>query len=305
MSANVEPEEVEAVLDGVVDSVHGAAEVAARDFRRPQRFSTTRLAALELELQKPIKALPAALEENCGIKLGLSIASVAEVSAEGLFAGVGDDSTILTFLVAGQPGWMRWEATEAVAVAETMLGAGASSALPRTLTRLEQRLVGEPLVTIVAALAQALGLEVSDFAFAANAESAGSWRDAAENPDSHRLGIELDVSRDDGEGSSTAHVYLPTGSQAARGLAEQAQELPAHLAPVSVEISVQLARTEITLSQLLQLEEGDVIPTDVRIDETAQLMLEERPFARAHLGTHRGRFAVRIATAENAGESLS
>jgi len=302
LSTNVEPEEAEAVLDGVAEMVRDAARVAARDFRRPQRLSAARLDALEAMLRKPLAALPAALQEASGTRLTLALGRVGEVSAEGLFDGA-EDATILRFAVDGQPGWLRWDAGEVAALAEGMLGATDVRPEPRALTRLEERIVGEPLVALVASLADALGLSADGFAFAREPQEVGHWSDA-EGAESYRLCVELDVGRPGAE-PATAELYLPLPNAPEADERAAAADLPAHLAPVAVAVRCRLAQTEITLSQLLELEEGDVLATDVPVDEPAQLLLEERPFARAHLGTHRGRLAVRIAPAAESGEQPS
>ena len=154
--------------------------------------------------------------------------------------------------------------------------------------------MADPLMLVSSLVAAAFGLELEGFVFAPDAASRGSWRDAAEAPDAHRVAFELDVSRPGAE-RSTLRLFLPVSVAPTPASASPAEEVPDHLAPVEVEISCRLAQTEITLAQLLELEEGDVIPTDVRVDETAQLLLEDETFAEAFLGTHRGRFAVRIA----------
>ncbi|MFT5292072.1 MAG: flagellar motor switch protein FliM [Planctomycetota bacterium] len=300
MSANVEPEEVEAVLVGIADESRDAVQVESRDFRRPQRFAPATLYLFGQALKKSLFTLPNALEGTCGVKLGLSLASIGEVTAEGLFEDTGDEALLLKFLVDGQPGWMRWDAMEATALAEALLGSSSRETETRALTRLEERLVGEPLVSIVAVLAQVLGLETSGFDFAADANAAGTWRDGEGEIDSHRLDIELDITRAGSEGS-TMHIYLPIQADTKAEQAPQV-DLPDHMTDVSVEVCVQLATAEITLSQLLQLEVGDVIPTDVAVDDPAVLLVEDRPFARGHLGTHRGRFAVRLSATQEGGK---
>lgn len=299
MSADVDPEEAAAVLDGVADASADAAEVAARDFRRPQRCSPSQRLMLAEALSQPASRIPSEIEESSGVQLSLSIGSISEVSAEGLFEDVEGPVLLLCFRVDGQPGWLRWMASEAAALAETMLGGDASAAEARALTRLEQRLIGTPLVHMVATLAQALGLEATDFAFARSVTDAGSWRDAGENADAYRLAVELDLARAGAE-ATAAQLYLPLpfGPEEAPAAAEA---LPAHLLPVEVEVRCELAQTRISLAQLLQLEEGDVIPTEALIDDPATLFLEDEPLALAHLGTHRGRLAVRIASTD-AGE---
>jgi flagellar motor switch protein FliM len=51
---------------------------------------------------------------------------------------------------------------------------------------------------------------------------------------------------------------------------------------------------EISLDQLLALEEGDVIPLDARLGDPTTLSVEGLTLAHARLGSHRGRLAVRI-----------
>ncbi len=71
-------------------------------------------------------------------------------------------------------------------------------------------------------------------------------------------------------------------------------ELPKHLDNVEVELGIRLAECEISLNQLLALEEGDVIPTSVRNGDPATVLVEGKELATGRLGTHQGHFAILV-----------
>ncbi|MEW6073120.1 MAG: FliM/FliN family flagellar motor C-terminal domain-containing protein [Planctomycetota bacterium] len=295
MSANVDPEEVQAILGMMEQNGSAAAQVSQRDFRRPRRLSQPQIEEITAKLTECLAPLGEHLAETVGSPCQVTLASVGEVSAEGLFDDAGEHPAVLRCLVGGQPAWAAWDPAAAVGALERILGAAPSDVEARRLTRVERRVLGGFLTHVVNLLAGALGREATDHAIAEDAGQIGSWRDGAGRPDAHRLHVELGV---EGAGEpSVLHIYLPgfqelhgpSGTDLAPGL-----ELPRHLERVVVGVEVRLAACEIPLSQLLALEAGDVIPTPVRIGAPAVVLVEGEALAAARLGTHRGHFAVRV-----------
>ena len=146
-------------------------------------------------------------------------------------------------------------------------------------------------------MAESLGVETGSFEFVHAVDSIGAWEDGGEGADPHRVRIELAL--ECGEETSALVLFLPGfGPPAAAAGEEPPAALPAHLGQVEVEVGAAFVECEIPLSELLQLEEGDVIPLGSS-DEPIRVRIEGLDVARARLGRNRGRFAVSIIETKN------
>lgn len=272
-----------------------ARGVAARDFKQPRRFGTARLAELQLGLKNLLPTLERKVSESAGLAAGLELAGLGEADADALFAA-NEPLCVQRFRCQKAPAWLVWTPAAAVEAVEAILGArsapaGAAGAA-RALSPTEVRIANQLLAEIVRAVTGLLGIAVTDFVMVQVASELGSWREAGADAQAHRFEVRLDL--DLGGHTSTLRIYLP-GVEGEKDLAEPAlEELPAHLEQVEVELSACLSGCEISLDQLLALEEGDVIPLEARLGDPTTLCVEGLTLARARLGSHRGRLAVRI-----------
>jgi flagellar motor switch protein FliM len=269
-----------------------ASAVAARDFKAPRRLGPARIAALRLALENLLPALEKKLSEVAGLRLGLALDGFDEVDAGLLLAGLAQPPCVLRFRAPRAPAWLSWESAAAVGFVERVLGAkGAVSA--RKLSPTEARIAAHFLGELARAVTGALGLGLGEPVLVQAASELGSWRDGGDGAEPHRLEVRLEL-RTQGD-TSLVRLYLP-GIDA--GASERAgvlpKELPAHLERVEVELCAELAGCQLSLDQLLSLEEGDVIPLEARLGDPTSLCVEGHALARARLGSHRGRLAVRI-----------
>lgn len=290
--------------DVVLGRTKPAQAVAPRDFKQPRRFGAARLRALHLLLKNALPALEKKLAETAGVRVGLALAGLGEVDADTIFAGAAEPLCVLRFRCQKVPAWLVWDSAAAVGVVEAILGSRAGAAAGRRLTATESKLASQFLAEITRATATTLGLTAADFALVQIATELGSWREAAADAEAHRLEIRLDVQR--GEQVSALRLYLP-GVDAGDGGAELPLpgKLPDHLQHVEIELTARLHGCEISLDQLLALEEGDVLPLDARLGDPTTLSVEGLDLAQARLGSHRGRLAVRIERLHVQPESLA
>jgi flagellar motor switch protein FliM len=280
-------------LQAVLGRRKPAREVAARDFRQPRRMGQERLRALHLALKNHLPALERRLHESVRLRLGLALGTLGEVDAERLFASAREPLCVLRFRCQKAPAWLAWEPAAAVGLVETLLGARGGASVARKLSPTETRVASQVLSEIARGVAGALGLVAGDFALVQAASELGSWREVGAEADAHRLEVRLDVAL--GQQTSSLSLYLPGLDAAAGDVDAPAPErLPGHLERVELELSARLAGCEITLDQLLALEEGDVIPLEARLDDPTTLCVDDLTLAEARLGSHRGRLAVRI-----------
>jgi len=270
-----------------------ARGVTARDFARPKRFGRERTAALRLALKRLLPALERRLDEVAGLRVVFELGELTEVDAETLFARPAEPPCVLRFRCQKAPAWLVWESAAAVDVVEAIFGAQGSSGVARKLSPAETRVATQFLSEIVRAVAGALALAPADFAFVQAPPELGSWRDAGPEASAHRFEVQLVMTR--GAQASVLRLYFPgVDPGAEEALAPLPAALPAHLERVEVELSACLEGCEISLDQLLALEEGDVIPLAARLGDPTRLCVEGLTLAQARLGSHGGRLAVRV-----------
>ncbi|NOT32105.1 MAG: hypothetical protein HOP15_16785 [Planctomycetes bacterium] len=280
-------------LQAILGRKKPARGVAARDFKQPRRFGAARLAELQLALNNLLPALERKVSESAGLAAGLTLAGLGEADADALFAA-NEPLCVQRFRCQKAPAWLVWTPAAAVETVEAILGARSvpTGAAARALSPTEVRIANQLLAEIVRAVTGVLGLATADFVMVQVASELGSWREAGADAEAHRFEVRLAL--DLGGHASTLRIYLP-GVEGEKELVEPALgELPAHLEQVEVELSACLPGCEISLDQLLALEEGDVIPLDARLGDPTTLCVEGLTLARARLGSHRGRLAVRI-----------
>ncbi|MEQ1892300.1 MAG: FliM/FliN family flagellar motor switch protein [Planctomycetota bacterium] len=281
------------VVQAVLGRTKPAGAVSSRDFKQPRRLGAERLSELRRLVKNLLPALEKRMHESSGLTLGLAIEALGERDADALFTGAVEPLCVLRFRCQKEPAWLAWDSTEAVSTVETIFGARASSGSARVLSPAEVKVASLFLAELVKGVAPALGIAPADFTLVQVASELGSWREAGEGAQSHRLELALALTR--GETKSIVRMFLPgVSAGAVNAIDKLPARLPGHLERVEVELSARLSGCEISLDQLLALEEGDVIPLDARLGDPTTLSVEGLTLAHARLGSHRGRLAVRI-----------
>jgi flagellar motor switch protein FliM len=293
---DIGPEEARALADALRLGSAAPATVEVRDFHQPRRLSRTDLELLRRPLIEALPDLSVSLKPLLRRDHAFEIEELGEASCDGLSDGLAEPLALLRFDVAGQPGWLVWEALPALAALEIALGqTEAKSSEPRAFTSIE-RLVLERLLSSVAFVtARALGLALEDPRVVSSLELAGTWRDGGPKSDPQRLYVQLGF---EGPGPrSRMRLYLPSPTPLpapAPPLATAKVPLPAHLGAVGLPVSMRLGTTELRLSDLLAIEIGDVIRLGIPAGTPMTLVAGDKPCLTAELGTSRGRLAARI-----------
>jgi flagellar motor switch protein FliM len=267
--------------------------VSARDFAQPRRMGQARLRALTVALKNLLPALEKKLTDSTGLALELALGGLGEASAETIFAGASEPLCVLRFRSKTAPGWLSWEPAAAIGALELLFGARGAAPAARRLSPTEARIAAQLLGEITRAVCGACGIAASEFTLVQDVAELGTWREAGPEAEAYRFEVRLQVSL--GEQTSTLRLWLP-GVECGGGetITSLPAKLPGHLERVEVELSAELSGCELTLDQLLALEAGDVIPLDARLGDSTRLCVEGLTLARARLGSHRGRLAVRI-----------
>ncbi len=293
MTANVEPQEVEALVGLLGQDASKPARVSDRDFDQPLRLGQRALEEIERRTEGVLLAVSRHLASELQQELRVELAALREVHADLVRSRLSEPLAAVRFQAAGQPGWLVWDNEAAVAAVERLLCGDASSEESRPLSELERNILGRVLGGVARAIGEVHSVSAEGFEVVDAVGTFGSWRDAGEVADPHRLCFDLVVKH--GEDSSDLQLYLP-GFHAgdAASDAEAREELPGHLAEVAVELTALLGETEVPLAELLALEEGDVIPLGVPGDTTLAITIDGCQVARARLGTSEGRFAIAL-----------
>jgi len=276
----------------VLGRARPAQDVAARDFSAPRRMGDARLQALGVALEDALPALERRLQEQTGLQVSLTPGELIEGDADALLAALREPLCVLRFRSAGAPAWLLWESIAAVALVEAQLGSPGKPAA-RRLSTIEARLAAALLAEVARVAGTVAGVATADLALVQAAAELGSWREAGPGADAHRLVVPLKLVL--GSQKSKLRVVLAgVACDASAPAPALPAKLPAHLEHVEVELSAELAGCELSLDELLALEPGDVIPVSARPGDPIPLRVEGMALARARLGRHAGRLAVRV-----------
>lgn len=290
--ADIDADEARALL--APEDERKARSVEARDFRRPRRLTGVQREELEALVAASLQTAQADLRALLGPEVRLETAGIGEIDARALFRE-DEAPCVLAFKVEGAEGWLALELPLAVDCVERLLGTAPSEAETRPLSDLETGVLVELFAPLARRVAAALQADCKEFSVQQRPHElrAATARSAERDP--HRLAIELTFER--GALTAALQLYLPglpppgpSGAPAARAepaLGQRALHVP-------VALRARMSGSRVPLSQLLALEPGDVIPLDDRVGEPVLVLVGEKPFGTARLGTRRGKLAVRI-----------
>jgi flagellar motor switch protein FliM len=298
LKSPLEPEELAAILAAVAPKgVPRDAQVALRDFARPQRLSSEQRGALRERL---VRALPALENDLAGVlrsRVKVNLSDVDESEAQLAITQLRPPMSVAKFRVGSEPCWVVWDNAASVAALELALGAPEAKEMqPRMLSSVEGMLFKRLVACLLKELGGVLRFAPEDLRVVRLLEDLGSPRDAGERFDPRRLLllVELELPT----GNSTLRLYLPapkSDDPTAHAPALKAQQkLPEHLGAVSLSISARLGVADFGLADLLALEVGDVIPLGVHKSQPLEVWAEDRPWAHALLGSCSGQLALRL-----------
>lgn len=291
MSANVTPEELEALGEGA--RIDAAPAPEPRDFHQPHRLSEARRSAIRGALNKLAPELEATVRTWLQGDYAVALADLGETSALGLFDALEDPIVVRNLTVRGAQGWVVWENQPAIHAATAALSCEPKEDLEaRPLTPIEGGVVGDFLADLVSVLSDPLGLSVQPGALSQDERSFLSLLETNERGDAQRLYVHLEL--DGPGGPSTIRVYLPGVLPESHPEPPEVHDLPHHLDEVPIEVSADLDVIDVDINDLMKLEPGDVIPLSRSVGDPVELRVEGRLAGQASLGSHKGRLALRI-----------
>jgi flagellar motor switch protein FliM len=219
---------------------------------------------------------------------------VTEISASTLFDSYEAPFIVHCMQFGDDPAWLIWSDEAATAAVDQIVtGEILEEAVPaRRLSRSECRVIEEVLDRVVSSVSGSLGLSSGVGTCAQDLDELKTLRDAGPDADARRLLLQF--SFDGPGGSSDLRLLIPGVGEDALDVNLEEESLPNHLNMVDVEISACLGTVDVPLSQLLEIEVGDVIPLSVEVGTPLNLFVEERHCATATFGQLAGRMAVNL-----------
>lgn len=290
MAANVEREEVEAILEGGADRV--AETVGERDFRRPQRLSSDAMGEFERSLARALASFARTIGGHFEAIPTIDVPRVREDVADDLVNHLHDSPLIVEFGSHGQITWISFDAHFITRLVECLLGADGEAGTPRALSTTELKVLESFFRVEFAPILTQLGGTCDDLVVRQDPADLARWQNVPGVPDPHRLVAEVDLGL--GTRSTSFSVWLPGVAPGSTTLDEDEVLLPEHLVQVDLALVAELAGCEVTLEALLALEVGDVIPIEAKVGDAVHLTLDGQSIARGALGQHNGSIATRI-----------
>jgi len=290
VSNNVSPEEVEALLDEEPAAPVGA--VTPRDFSQPRRLSLAQQQAIGQAVKQCLPQFEAKLGAWLRAEVVVEVAALGEAASTGLFDGLEDPLLVLTFAAGGGQGWIVWENGPALRAALTSLGEELEEdPEERLLTPLEAGVTEDVLGVFTQQLGEVLNLAIRPGQLSQSVRALASLLDTDGDP--QRLFVHFDVTIAGSQ--STIRVYLPGILPEAKAPdAAPTSQLPIHLDEVPVTLSAELGSIEISLDDLMKIEEGDVIPLGIPVGDPLDIIIEGNRAGKAHWGNHHGNLALRV-----------
>jgi flagellar motor switch protein FliM len=308
MSAQLDPEEVQAIADAMQDesgATTQTVDVSERDFSVPKRLSLEVIKKLDGTLRNSIPSLQRSLQAVLPTEFQLEPTSVREITALSLFEKIQRPFVIAKFESQGAPGWVSWSHEPAIDCVQAALGM--TKAAPeeddeeprddpydREFSYIERRVLGRLIEAIIAPLSRVFKFDVNDIMVAEKEDDIGSWEDEGLDADAHRLCVDLELKVFGS--TSTLTLYLPGfHSKDVEEVEEElASEAPRHLEGIPIEMRALFDTVEVPLRQLLDLEVGDILPLSPIRSTNLTVNVGDEPVARGELGRNFERLAVKI-----------
>ncbi len=309
MTSKLTSEEEQAIADAMAGSgVAGTKnmDVTERDFRIPRRLSLEVIKKLDATLRNSIPSLKRSLQSVLPAEFVLEPTGVREMTALGLFEVTQAPFVIARFESQGAPGWVSWSHEPALACVKAALGVTPSQRddgddvdpdaekEQRDFSFIERRVLGRLIEAILAPISRMFKFDVNNMLVAEKEDDIGSWEDAGQDADAHRLCIDLQL---DALGmASSLTLYLPGFHSKDVEEEEEATSVqtPKHLEAIPIELRALFDTVQVPLSQLLDLEVGDILPLSPIRSTNLQINVGDEPVARGELGRNFERLAIRV-----------
>lgn len=294
-------------------SKYPRAEVNNYDFRRPNRISKNQIRTLQSIHENFAEAFAYYLVSKLQTTVNITPTSVDQLFYSEFILSVSNPSCLYVFDIAGTDGSGILEISPQLAliIVERLLGGSADIIpKPRTVTQIEQTVVRGIIEHALSDLKNAWK-SISDIAFKyQRLEQEADFVQIAPSSE-----IVIVISFDVHVGSQTflLNLCFPTfaleevlaklnrqlvtttaGPQNSKKLRENILAVNQQISTTYLPVIAEIAKTSLTVAELMELKEGDVIKTNKRVDQEIEIVISGKRKLAARPGVVEGKKAVRI-----------
>lgn len=304
-------------VEDVVTPVRKAEDnIAAYDFRRPNRLSKNQLRTLQTVHESFAEAFTFHLVSKLQSLVSVSVTSVDQLFYSEFVLSIANPSCLYVFDIIGTDGSGILEISPQLAfsLVERLLGGASDSASSsRAITQIEQAVIRGIIERALSDLSGSwrslgdLGFRFSRFETEADFVQIAPGSEIV-------LIVSFDVNIGSASGSSSylMNLCFPTFAleeviaqlnrrQLTAGMKTSSEKLRENevvvqrqLAKTHLPVVAELGRAQITVRDLLEMKTGDIIKLNTRIDQELQLMIAGQRKLAVRPGTVNGKRAVRV-----------
>ncbi|NPV58337.1 MAG: flagellar motor switch protein FliM [Actinobacteria bacterium] len=314
MSEVLSQAEIDALLEGISKGeieadAHERKTYRAYDFRRPTKFSKDNLRTLHFLHETFARQLSSSLAGYLRTNARCVLDSVEQVTYEEFLRSLPTPTLVcICYLgVPEKPVVMEMSLSLTFGIIDRILGGpGIGGVQERELTEIEQAIIEEVLTLVLVELSKAWSTVVEAEFHLEKMEAHPQFVQVV-FPTEIILAVSMEAEVGASEGfinfcfPFTSLQELLDGFNTEKWLSSRPKEegsrrlaVKEDLSSVKAPIGVELGRAHISLADLRNLKEGQVIRLDARVDDAVVVKIGKTPAYYAWPGTSRGRMAVRI-----------
>ncbi|MEX0875959.1 MAG: flagellar motor switch protein FliM [Phycisphaerales bacterium] len=299
-----------------------SVEIRQYDFKRPERVSKDQMMALETLHEAFARNFGASLSGFLRTIVEVRVAACEQMTYGEFVSGLPNPTSYNLIQPDGLEGQMCLEVSPLIIypIIDRLLG-GTNQDLfipQRPMTAIEQRLISNVLRRGLDALSEAWE-SVRPLKFEITAHESNPQLVQIVPPNEVVMVIGLEVRMASRAGTMNLCIPYNVIEPVMEELSSQSwfavsrsdqdgktgQRIDRSLDQAGVDVRAVLAETTITLRDLSEMKEGDLIVTSTSSKDTAMILVGNEPKFRANVGQHRGKRAVRIERAVARGERCS
>jgi flagellar motor switch protein FliM len=322
MDKTLSQQEVDALLQAVrsgdiQDQVEEVSSVTSKelrvvsyDFRKPRLVSSDHLHGLHLIHESFAKGLIGSVFTSLKAQMDIKPVSIDSIVYNEFIMSLLNPTFVATIATAPQPGEIVLEMNLGIVLTLTdILLGGTGTGIPesRELTVIEKSLAGNFVDYILAELRTAWS-GIADMKLTSRAVECNPELVRIVSPETPVFSVTFDIRINDTTGTlnicypyDVVQPLLPRIAARVSGRKEKSsrtdrekQEIVGAVANVPLDVRVEVGQGFILASQLGRLKVGDVVTLETRIDEMADVQIENRSCFKGALCSSRNRAAVRI-----------
>lgn len=297
-------------------------DIAIYDFKRPERVSTDQIRSMEMLHEVLARKLGASLSSYLRTIVEVKLASVEQLTYQEFIMSLPNPTCFNLLSCEPLDGQMVLEINPSIVfpILDKLLGGGSTEVhIPeREMSDIEWRLM-ERICNDTLAFLRESWEPIMKIDFKITAKEANPQLMQIVPPNEVVILICFEIKMGESSGMLNLCVPFPVvepimsnfstiqtwfTTRRTTDVEQDRRKLKEGLDKVKVEVVVALARTKMTLGQVLNLRPGDIILTQKDIHESLLLTVEGKAKFRGYAGTYRNSKAFRITQTAEAGEEI-